>query len=167
MTPSNTSRWIGSERTQNVFSKRFLMRGFSLPPSAYQLRDSSSFQSHGTGDYFPRVKRIGMWTWPLISIYCRDSECVELYLYSPIHLHDVVSNFTLFGITLRLYKNRRSCHSPDISRYVVNFNGPCHFFYTKALQARQPQLSARGENWNFHTAALTSAYFIEWNRECK
>jgi hypothetical protein len=37
----------------------------------------------GTRVFFPGCKTAGAWSWPLTSIYCRDQEFVELYLYFP------------------------------------------------------------------------------------
>jgi hypothetical protein len=32
---------------------------------------------------FPGGKAVGVWSWPLISIWCRDQECSEVYLHLP------------------------------------------------------------------------------------
>jgi len=37
----------------------------------------------GTRGSFPEGNAAGAWSWPLKSIKCRGSECVDLYLHSP------------------------------------------------------------------------------------
>jgi hypothetical protein len=38
----------------------------------------------------PGGKAAWAWSWPLTCIYCRCSECMKLYLHSPIRLHVIV-----------------------------------------------------------------------------
>jgi hypothetical protein len=37
-------------------------------------------------------ERSGAWSWLLMSVKCRDQECAELYLHSPIRFHGVMLN---------------------------------------------------------------------------
>jgi hypothetical protein len=48
--------------------------------------------SVGTGVSLPAGKVAGAWNWPLTFSYCRGQENVDLYIHSPIHLHDIVLN---------------------------------------------------------------------------
>jgi hypothetical protein len=39
---------------------------------------------------FPAGKTAGVWSWPLTYNYCRSQEYVDLFIYTPIHLHGIV-----------------------------------------------------------------------------
>jgi hypothetical protein len=45
-----------------------------------------------TGGSLPGGKAVGAWNWPFASSWCRGKQNVELYLHSPILLHDVALN---------------------------------------------------------------------------
>jgi len=54
---------------------------FSSPPRQDGLwAQSPSYPVGNRGSYFGS-KAAGTWSWPLTSIYCRDTECVEPYLH--------------------------------------------------------------------------------------
>jgi len=64
-------------------------RFFSLFDTAFGARLASCpVSSQGS---FPGGKSAGVWGgWPLDSVWCRNWECVELYLHPPIHIPGVL-----------------------------------------------------------------------------
>jgi hypothetical protein len=53
-----------------------------------------------TGGSFPGGKATEAWSWPLNSSYCWGIENVDLYIHSPVRLHDLVLNLLSTGTTL-------------------------------------------------------------------
>jgi hypothetical protein len=46
----------------------------------------------GTGVFFSRGKAARTWSWPLTTNVCRAQKYMELYIHSPIRLHDILLN---------------------------------------------------------------------------
>jgi hypothetical protein len=69
--------WLGvrvPEGVGNFSLHHRVQTGSEAQPATYSV---------GSRGSFPRDKTAGAWSWPLISIYYRGQECVELYLHSP------------------------------------------------------------------------------------
>jgi hypothetical protein len=68
---------------QEFLRFHFLQTGSGVHPTSYTM---------GTRGFFLGGKAAGVWSWPLISNWCRGQENMGLYIHSPIRLHGVVIN---------------------------------------------------------------------------
>jgi hypothetical protein len=75
----NFGTWVSSVGTVPGYwlYGRGLIRGkgkviFSIPQCPGRLWDLPSFLSNGYRELFPKDKTAGVWSWPLISIWCED-----------------------------------------------------------------------------------------------
>jgi hypothetical protein len=74
-----------------ILTSPYRQTGIGIHPTPYIT---------GTGGSFPGCKMAGVWSWPLISKYCRGQENVGLNIHAPLRLHGVVLNWLSTGAIL-------------------------------------------------------------------
>jgi hypothetical protein len=76
----------------------------------------------GTGASFPGDKAAGASMWPLNSNQCRGQEYVDLYIHSPILLHDIVLLSTTDNFTFTFWQQPvfNFCDGIGINSEIVN-----------------------------------------------
>jgi hypothetical protein len=75
--------------------------------------------TQGTRGFYAGDKAASAWSWPFASIYCRDEECVGLYLHSPVLLHGVDGRNTV----TEMCKSLQDLSGDRSSENVHNFFG--------------------------------------------
>jgi hypothetical protein len=102
ITQKNAKWLIISFRISSFTTRIFLFSAASRPTVA---SDRASY----TIRTFRGSKTVETWSWPVTSIQCRDKECVDLYVHSPICISGAVFNEAQQHLHLLLHFTNVTC----------------------------------------------------------